>query len=365
MVVTAPYGSITSTPPALLTYIRTNYLDFSETTVDSWSGPVSPANGVTDISGAGLNVGDRVVFDGLVIYTNANDLSACRAWGGVELNQGGDDGMWGAALSTLVRLSAWSSDYPCFLWIDGFGPGAFLGTTGCLTNRVRIELTATTANSTANMNYLVEIDEGLTGIFNSSLSGTGVYFSSNTIALTFNVGFCASDSAQFIRFLAPPYSISGTVMDPSGFGLAGCTIYFSSTPNASANPVRSAVTDSSGNYTLPSFRGTWYLCAAASNYVTSADQMVAMNSSNVVNLNFSLAPPPDPSITSFRANPATKGFILSGYTGAAGTIVLWATASLAPPITWVAIQTNGVPGGGFSFTVPGTNSQAFYRFMRQ
>jgi hypothetical protein len=281
VVVTAPYGSITSTPPALLTFIQTNYLDFSTTTVGSWSGPVSPANGVTAISGAGLNVGDRVVFDGLVMYTNGNDLSACLAWGAVELNQGGDAGLWGAALGTEARLSGTSSEYPCFLWINGFGPGGFPRTIGCLTNRVRIELTATAAGSTANMNYLVEIDQGLTGTFNSSISGPGVYFSGNTIALTFNVGFCAPDSAEF------------------------------------------------------------------------------------VNYHIRVAAPPNPSITGFTTDPATGGFILSGIADIAGNVVVWATTSLAPPIDWIAIQTNEVPTGGFSFTVPGTNSQAFYRLMGQ
>ena len=364
VVVRAPYGSITSTPPALLTFIQTNYLDFSTTTVGSWSGVVSPANGVTSFSGEGLNVGDRVVFDGLVIYTNGHDLSGCLAWGGVELNRGGGDGLWDAALGTQARFSGdYPCDHPCFLSIDGFGPGAIPGTCGCLTNRVRIELTATATNSTANMNYLVEIDQGLTGTFNGSLSGTGVYFSSNTIALTFSAGFCAPDSAQFVNYHTPSYSISGTVMNHSGLGLAGSTVYLSSTPNASANPVASAVTDSSGHYTLSISDGTWYACAAASNYITSADQMVTMNTSNVVNLNFSLAALPDLSITGLRATPATNEFILSGYTKVPERVVVWATTSLAPPTIWVTVQTNDVPGGMFSFTVPGGNSQAFYRLM--
>jgi len=365
VVVTAPYGSITSTPPVLLTFIQTNYLDFSTTTVGSGSGPVSPANGVTSFSGAGLNVGDRVVFDVLVMYTKATPLFDCVAWGGVELNQGGDGGLWGAALGTLVRLSSLSSDYPCLLWVNGFGPGGFPGTIGYLTNRVRIELTAAEAGSTANMNYLVEIDQGLTGTFNSSMSGTGVYFSGNTITLTFNVGFCAPDSAEFVNYHTPPWSISGTVMNPNGFGLAGSTVYFSSTPNASANAVGSAVSDSSGNYTLPTFNGTWYLCAAAPDCITSADQVVTINSSNVANFNFSLATPPDLTITGFKANPASVGFILSGYTDVAGRVVVWATTSLAPPTIWVTVQTNEVPGGGFSLTVPGKASQAFYRITGQ
>ena len=45
-------------------------------------------------------------------------------------------------------------------------------------------------------------------------------------------------------------NISGTVMNRSGLGLAGSTVYFSSTPNASAHPVRSAVADPSGNYDM-------------------------------------------------------------------------------------------------------------------
>jgi hypothetical protein len=367
-----------------------------------------------------------------------------------------------------------------------------------------------------------------------------VYFSGNTIALTFAVGFCAPDSAEFINYHTPPYRVSGTVMNHRGLGLAGSTVYFSSTPNASANPVGFAVTDSSGNYTLPIFNGVWYACAAASNYIMSADQRVTMNSSNVANFNFSLAAlptgsgsvtwgaattvsgdndvatngvlqyavhwggtdgtvngvaftgaganvtksdgaganiqtlnpsqgslsaayygilcgdwwnavsgqtltlnnlvpgsryqvqvwswdyragstrvetfagtpsvsllphtgqyaigvftavasrqaitfpgnnsgafnavvvrdlgvaaPPNPTITGFTTDPASGGFILSGNTDIAGNVVVWATTSLAPPIGWIVIQTNEVPGGGFSFTVPGTNSQAFYRLMGQ
>ena len=129
------------------------------------------------------------------------------------------------------------------------------------------------------MNYLVEIDQGLTGTFNSSLSGAGVYFGSNTIALTFNVGFCAPDSTQFLNYHTP------------------------------------------------------------------------------------VAAPPDPIITAFRTDPATGAFILGGNTDVAGSVVVWATTSLAPPIAWIAIQTNEVLGGGFSFTVRGTNSQGFYRLM--
>jgi hypothetical protein len=108
-----------------------------------------------------------------------------------------------------------------------------------------------------------------------------VYFSGNTIALTFNVGFCAPDSAEF------------------------------------------------------------------------------------VNYHIRVAAPPNPSITGFTTDPATGGFTLSGNADIAGNVVVWATTSLAPPIDWIAIQTNEVPTGGFSFTVPGTNSQAFYRLMGQ
>ncbi len=279
VVVTTTYGSITSTPPALLTFIQTNYLDFSTTTVGPWAGPVSPANGVTSISGAGLNVGDKVVFDGLVIDTNA--LPASNAWGGVELNQGGNYGLEGAELGTAARLA---SDYPCEQWINGFGPGIFPGTSGYPTNRVRIELTATAAGSTTNMSCLVEIDQGLTGTFTSLVSGAGVNFSGNTITLTFAVGSLDPDRAEFIDYHTPDLGVPAS---------------------------------------------------------------------------------PSPTITGFTKDPATEGFTLSGSTDIAGNVVVWAATSLAPPIDWIAIQTNAVPGGAFSFTAPGTNSQAFYKLMGQ
>jgi hypothetical protein len=134
------------------------------------------------------------------------------------------------------------------------------------------------------MSCLVEIDQGLTGTFNSLVSGAGVNFSGNTIALTFAVGSLDPDRAEFIDY------------HTSGLGIPAS---------------------------------------------------------------------PHPTITGFTKDPATEGFTLSGSTDIAGNVVVWATTSLAPPIDWIAIQTNAVPGGGFSFSAPGTNSQAFYRIMGQ
>ncbi|MEI7899521.1 MAG: DUF6055 domain-containing protein, partial [bacterium] len=90
----------------------------------------------------------------------------------------------------------------------------------------------------------------------------------------------------------PPYGISGTVTNASGAGLAGITVYFSDTPNASTSPAGLAVTDSGGHYALPILDGTWYVAAGSSNYLTSADQTVVLSSANVTNINFVLVAKP-------------------------------------------------------------------------
>jgi hypothetical protein len=102
---------------------------------------------------------------------------------------------------------------------------------------------------------------------------------------------------------SPTNSISGTVTNLSGTPLPGITIYFSSTPNASTNPAGTALTDANGHYSMPILNGSWHVCAGSSNYVTSADSLVVMNSANVTNINFALS-----------ANPTVSGKVtdLSG-----------------------------------------------------
>jgi autotransporter-associated beta strand protein len=158
----------------------TNTYTFNDTVLAAGAGPVNPANGPLSFSGAGLAVGDRVVFDGIVINVPG---AATDGWGSINLNQnGGIAGVTAATLGVLVRTS---SANPCSLWTNGIGAPNFAPSTGVQSNRVRIELTVTEAGSTTNMDWVVQIDQGITGAFTTSQSGTGLNFASNTVSLTF------------------------------------------------------------------------------------------------------------------------------------------------------------------------------------
>jgi autotransporter-associated beta strand protein len=177
--------------PASVHAQTTNTFVFNNTSVASGAGPANPANGVVSISGTNLNAGDVMVFDGIVIDVPG---SAGDAWGAVELNSGGYLGLTSATLGVLVETGT-ASGNPCQLWVNGSSTP--LGTSqGFMTNRVWIELTCTQIGSTANMNYLVEVDQGDTGTFSGMLSGTGVSFANNTITLSFGAN---NEAHQFIQ----------------------------------------------------------------------------------------------------------------------------------------------------------------------
>ena len=180
--------------PLAVHAVTTNTFTFNNTTVGLGAGPVNPANGAVSISGATLTAGDLVVFDGIVIDVPG---STADAWGSVNLNAGGYLGLTGASLGVLAETgTASGNDWQLFL--NGSGTSTHFGSAAAdaRTNRVRIELTCTTTGSTANMDYLVEIDQGVTGTYNDSLSGTGVNFANNTIALAFGAN---NHSHQFIQ----------------------------------------------------------------------------------------------------------------------------------------------------------------------
>ncbi|MCX6345305.1 MAG: DUF6055 domain-containing protein [Armatimonadetes bacterium] len=88
---------------------------------------------------------------------------------------------------------------------------------------------------------------------------------------------------------APTFAISGKVSNASGgAGIAGATVYISVTPNASVNPVTTATTDSSGNFSKGIPNGTWYVATSAANFFPSSDQTVTVAGYPVANVNFSL-----------------------------------------------------------------------------
>ena len=158
----------------------TNFLNFSATTLSAGAGPTNPTNGVVTISGNSLTAGDTIVFDGIVANVNG---STGDNWGSLNLNAGGFLGLTTARFGVLLRTGTDATQ--CQLYINGAVGPVFPGTSPIRTNRVVITLYVATTGSTANFGYRVQIDQGLTGAFTSTLTGTNLTFTGNSITLTF------------------------------------------------------------------------------------------------------------------------------------------------------------------------------------
>jgi hypothetical protein len=179
-------ANVATSSAAMLT-VRTNgpgnvTCAFANTSLPAGAGPSNPSNGVVSIGGSQLEAGDTVVFDGTI--ANISGTTGDN-WGSVNLNQGGTYGLLGATLSVLARTGN-ASGYTCDLYANASGPTHFAGTSEVNTNRVVIDLYVSKTGSTTNLGYEVEIDQGLTGAFTSSLTGTNLSFAGNTINLTFS-----------------------------------------------------------------------------------------------------------------------------------------------------------------------------------
>lgn len=179
-------SNIVTSSPAMLT-VRTNgpgiiTVAFPTTVLAAGAGPSNPSNGPVFLSGLQLEAGDTVVVDGTVANTSG---ATGDNWGSINLNQGGTYGLLGATLAVLARTGN-APGYTCDLYDNATGPTHFAGTSEVSTNRVVINLYVAQTGSTTNLGYQVNIDQGLTGTFNSSLSGTNVNFNGNAINLTFS-----------------------------------------------------------------------------------------------------------------------------------------------------------------------------------
>jgi len=192
----------------------TNTFTFNNTTVGGYAGPNAPAGGaVTNISGASLAAGDVVVFDGIIV-----DLAGTTSdsWGAVNLNASGYLGLTGANLGVLVETGT-ANTSPGQLYLnDGFDSD-FTVDQGYTTNRLQIVLTATETGSTTNMTYAVNIDHGLTGTFNDTLTGSGATFVGNTIALSFGSQTASHlfvENQPVIALAAPAITPANGVLTP-------------------------------------------------------------------------------------------------------------------------------------------------------
>jgi hypothetical protein len=154
--------------------------NFAPTTLSAGAGPTNPTNGAVTINGNLLNAGDTIVFDGVVANVNG---TTSDNWGSINLNGGGFLGLTAARCGVLLRTGTGATQ--CQLYTNGVAGPVFPGTSEIRTNRVVITLYVAAMGSTTNMGYRVQIDQGLTGSFTSTLTGTNLTFTGNTIALTF------------------------------------------------------------------------------------------------------------------------------------------------------------------------------------
>ena len=60
--------------------------------------------------------------------------------------------------------------------------------------------------------------------------------------------------------------------------------------------------------------------------------------------------------------PVAGQFTVKGTAAAAGKLVTERATRLTPPVAWEAVQTNTIPAGAFSFTIPqAPHPAAFFR----
>lgn len=112
--------------------------------------------------------------------------------------------------------------------------------------------------------------------------------------------------------------LSGTVASRSdGAAIPGATVYFSTTPNASLNPVFTAISDGAGSFHQPLQNGDWHVAAAAPGFYPSADKLVTVAGADVAGVALTLAPAtrsiPRPADLLFAG--VTDSFPPSGNTG--------------------------------------------------
>jgi hypothetical protein len=173
----------------------TSVFNFNPTTFSAGtagSGPVNPTNGAVTISGSSLATGDTVVFDAML--ANVSGTTGDN-WASVNLNAAGFTGLTGANLGVIVRTGTGSSQ--CQIYTNGVAGAVFPGTSEIKTNRIVISLFVSATGSTTNLGYRVQLDQGLTGAFTSTLSGTNLTFVSNSIALAFGAYASAGTVTEF------------------------------------------------------------------------------------------------------------------------------------------------------------------------
>ena len=123
---------------------------------------------------------------------------------------------------------------------------------------------------------------------NADGSGKGLAFSGSLASLqVYSEALAAAD----IKSLSGVMGISGQVTS-GGSAVAGATVYYKLSANASVSPLGSVTTDASGNYMIgvPKNTGPYYIAATKTGYVLSADYDPApsVTTADVAGINFPL-----------------------------------------------------------------------------
>ena len=172
--------------------IQTNYFNFSPTALAADAGPSNPSNGLVTINGSSLLAGDAIVLDVTVVNTSG---TTGDNWGAVNLNEGGFYGLTSARLGVLLRTGTGS--YPCQIYTNGVAGANFPGTSEVGSNRLLLTLFVAATGSATNLGWEAQIDQGLTGSFTSTLTGTNLTFPGNIITLTFSAYQAAESFLQY------------------------------------------------------------------------------------------------------------------------------------------------------------------------
>jgi hypothetical protein len=168
-----------------------NILSFSSTSLAIDTGPDNPANGAVTIASSNLTAGDTIVCDVLVSNTSG---TTGDNWGAVLLNEGGFYGLTSARFGVLVRTGTGST--ACQVYTNGAAGADFPGSSEVRSNRLLITLYVAATGSTTNLGWKAQLDQGLTGSFTSTLSGTNLTFPGNSISLTFSAYQAAESFLQ-------------------------------------------------------------------------------------------------------------------------------------------------------------------------
>jgi hypothetical protein len=154
----------------------------------------------------------------------------------------------------------------------------------------------------------------------------------------------------------PAQLVSGNVGTGSA-GIPGATVYFSSSPNASVNPLftTTTLTSPAGDYSFNLPAGTWYACASATGYAPSADITFTVTGSPVPGRNITLA-------ANGRNIPAQNNLLFAALSANCAGTTPWPAfmpkgRSLSPmgtptvsTIGTAQWENNKADGDGFTFT---------------